>query len=223
MYYYIPDSPDKTTCIGNTLSTFNISFSSLDSNLYELSTYSVNSVNYLSSTMVSVSSTLDSRINYLSSTMVSVSSQIQTNILNTSSFLFSELGAVSSFIEAETDYLSSQVQFVSSNVINNYIRQGIVYNISGVVDWDFSANGNNATLILSSNVTLNNPTNLSAGQTGNLVVKISTDGASITSYGNLWTFSNYTSAMVSTLSSKNVISYYYDGEQILGNILTFNT
>jgi hypothetical protein len=182
MPYYIPATVSKNTCIGNTLSTFNASFTSLDSRLYELSTYTVNSVNFLSSTMISVSSVLDSRVNFL----------------------------------------SSAVNYVSANVVNDYIRQGVLVNVAGQINWDFSTVGTNAKIDLFSNANLNNPTGLSAGQTGNLIVKIGTVNRTISSFGNRWTFVSLASTLNTTLSAKNVISYYYDGEQLLSSLISFS-
>jgi hypothetical protein len=175
MPYYIPDLVSKTTCIGNTLSTFNTSFSNLDTRLFQLSTYSVNSVNFLSSTMISVSSVLDSRINFL-----------------------------------------------SSAVINDYIRQGVLINNAGQINWDFSTVGTNAKIEIFSNAVLNNPTGLLEGQTGNLIVEIGTVNRTISSFGNLWTFVSLASTLNTTLSAKNVISYYYDGEQLLSSLISFS-
>lgn len=225
MPYYIPDLVSKTTCIGNTLSTFNTSFSNLDTRLYQLSTYTVNSVNFLSSTMISVSSVLNSRINFLSSAMISVSSDLRTQIFNTSSSIINQLSSTSSFtinyIDTVDAFLSSNIDYVSANVVNDYITQGVLTYSGGVADWNFSTIGNNAKLDLFNSITLNNPTGLIAGQTGNLIVHIGVQNESITAYGDKWTFSGDVSAMALTLSSKNIISYYYDGAKLLSNLIIF--
>lgn len=225
MPYYIPDLVSKTTCIGNTLSTFNTSFSNLDTRLYQLSTYTVNSVNFLSSTMISVSSVLNSRINFLSSAMISVSSDLRTQILNTSSSIINQLNSTSSFtinyLNTQDAFLSSSVDYVSANVVNDYITQGVLSPVGDQVDWNFSTVGNNAKLNLNYDVNLNNPTGLLAGQTGNLIVEIDTINSSITSFGTLWTFVNGVSTLEVSLSAKNIISYYYDGEHLLSNLISF--
>ena len=236
MPYYIPDLVSKTTCIGNTLSTFNTSFSNLDTRLYQLSTYTVNSVNFLSSTMISVSSVLNSRINFLSSAMISVSSDLRTQILNTSSDLrtqilntsssiINQLSSTSSFtinyINTQDAFLSSSVNYVSSNVVNDYITQGVLTNNNGSIDWNFTIVGNNAFIELSSNASLNNPTGLLAGQSGNLLLKIMTDGSALTSFGDKWTFVEGNSSTYALSGFKNLISYYYDGEDLLSNIIYF--
>ena len=220
MPYYIPDLVSKTTCIGNTLSTFNTSFSDLDTGLFQLSTYTVNSVNFLSSTMISVSSVLNSRINFLSSAMISVSSDLRTQIFNTSSSLLNQISSTSSFLFTQDAFLSSSIQYVSANVVNDYITQGVLTYSGGVADWNFSTIGNNAKLDLFDSITLNNPTGLIAGQTGNLIVHVGTENNSITAYGDKWTFAGSTSTLDITLSAKNIISYYYDGEQLLSFVLS---
>ena len=219
MPYYIPDLTPKTTCIGNTLSTFNISFSSLDTNLYNLSTYAVNSVNYLSSTMVSTSATLATRINYLSSTMVSVSAELQSDVNYLSSTMVSTSGNLLNHI----NFVSSSVDYVSANVVKDFILQGTLsVNANAEIDWNFNTIGNNAIIYLSSYAKLNNPTELYAGQSGNLIIKVASAGAELSAFGSLWTFVDNNSAFYTTLSAKNIISYYYDGEQLLTNINFFN-
>ena len=176
MPFYIPTLVSKFECIGNTLSTFNISFSTLDTNLYNLSNYTVASVNFLSSRMISVSSNLQSQIN-----------------------------------------------FVSANTVSDYIRQGtLVCPPDGqTANWSATANGRNSFLNLSANIRMNNPTGLIAGESGNLLITIGTAGKSITSFGNTWTFVNNFSSLNTTLNKKNIISYYYDGTQMLSNLLIF--
>lgn len=225
MPYYIPDLVSKTTCIGNTLSTFNTSFSNLDTRLYQLSTYTVNSVNFLSSTMISVSSVLNSRINFLSSAMISVSSDLRTQIFNTSSSIVNQLSTTSAFtinyLDTRDALLSSHIDYVSANVVSDYIAQGVLTNNNGTIDWNFSSVGNNAFIELSSNAKLNDPTGLLAGQSGNLLLKIMIDGSSLTAFGNKWTFVEGNSSVYALSGIKNLISYYYDGENLLSNIINF--
>jgi hypothetical protein len=69
---------------------------------------------------------------------------------------------------------------------------------------------------------MGNLNGLSAGQTGNIVVAISaTGGVSITSYDTSWVFTNNLSSMTTTLSSRNMISYYFDGTYMLSNLTKF--
>ena len=156
MPFYIPALVSKFECIGNTLSTFNISFSNLDTNLYNLSNYTVNSVNFLSSTMVSVSSTLKSNINFLSSTMVSVSSTLRNDI----NFLSSTMVSVSSTLRNDINFLSSSIAFVSATVISDYVKQGTLQcpPEGQTVSWNVLTNGRNTSMNLTANVRMNNPT-----------------------------------------------------------------
>lgn len=219
MPFYIPSLVSKFECIGNTLSTFNISFSTLDTNLYNLSNYTVASVNFLSSNMVSVSSTLQSRVNFLSSTMVSVSSNLQSQI----NFLSSSVNFLSSRMVSVSSSLQTRINFVSANAISDYVRQGtIVCPPDGqTANWSATANGRNSFLNLSANIRMNNPTGLIAGESGNLLITIGTAGKSITSFGSNWTFVSNFSSLNTTLNKKNIISYYYDGTQMLSNLLIF--
>ena len=70
--YYFSKVPAMTECLGNSLSTFNIDLSSLDNKLYELSAFTVNSVNVLSSSIGSVSSNLQTQINFVSAELNNV-------------------------------------------------------------------------------------------------------------------------------------------------------
>ncbi len=230
MPFYIPTLVSKFECIGNTLSTFNISFSTLDTNLYNLSNYTVASVNFLSSRMISVSSNLQSQINFLSSRMISVSSNLQSqinflssNAISVSSNLQSQINFLSSRMVSVSSNLQSQINFVSANTVSDYIRQGtLVCPPDGqTANWSATANGRNSFLNLSANIRMNNPTGLIAGESGNLLITIGTAGKSITSFGNTWTFVNNFSSLNTTLNKKNIISYYYDGTQMLSNLLIF--
>ncbi len=230
MPFYIPALVSKFECIGNTLSTFNISFSNLDTNLYNLSNYTVNSVNFLSSTMVSVSSNLKSNINFLSSTMVSVSSNLKSNInflsstmVSVSSTLRNDINFLSSTMVAVSSTLKNDINFLSATVISDYVRQGTLTcpTEGQAISWNVLNNGRNTSMNLTANVRMNNPTGLIAGESGNLIVNIQTAGKSLTSFGNAWNFVNDVSSLNTSLSSKNIISYYYDGTQVLSNLLIF--
>jgi hypothetical protein len=126
------------------------------------------------------------------------------------------------YINTQDLSLSSNIQYVSANVVDDYITQGVLTNNNGQVNWNFSTVGTNAKLNLSSNARLNNPTELKAGQTGNLIVEIDVLNSSLTSFGNLWTFLGELSTLETSLSAKNIISYYYDGEHLLSNLINFN-
>ena len=231
MPYYIPDYVSKNTCIGNTLSTFNTSFSNLDARLYQLSTYTVNSVNFLSSTVISVSSVLDSRINFLSSTIISVSGELNNRInflsssmISVSSDLTTIINTTSSDLKTQINTTSSdlktQINYVSSNVVNDYVFQNTLFNGAdgSTLTWNVNSRGNNVYIPLSSNIILGNPTGLNAGDSGNIAITISIAGKTITSYGSLWTFNNSISTVNAVLSSNNLISYYYNGTKLLASL-----
>ena len=199
-YNYIPELVSKYECIGNSLSTFNISLTALDDNLGELSTYTVESVNFLSATMISVSS------------------ELYTIIETTSSNLYTLMDTTSS-------NLLTEIYDVSSNVINDYITPGVLTQaVNGTIDWDVNLIGVNARLNVDRNGTLNNPTNLQDGQSGNLTVSATV--YSLTGFGDKWIFSNGTSAIGATDiygEGLNLIRYVYMGyvDKILADLDTF--
>jgi len=117
---YVPRSIASTECIGNTLSTINISFSALDTATHLLSTH----VDFLSATMISVSSTLQSRIMYLSTTMIEVSSSLQTQInflssaiQSVSGNLHTEINFVSANVQSTSAFIQSEINFLSANIL----------------------------------------------------------------------------------------------------------
>lgn len=224
MPYYIQNPISLTTCIGDSLTTFNSNFTALDTNLYNLSTFSYNGINYLSATMVSVSSTFTNQINYLSATMVSVSGELNTEINTASSYVYNKLLELSSYTYSADNVLFSQINYMSANFIKDHIKQGILLCPSDgqTVNWDTTAIGVNAMLVLSANVHMANPTNLYEGKSGNLLTAISTAGKAITSYGDAWTFVGSVSSGYTSFSARNLISYYYDGFYLRSTITKYN-
>lgn len=79
--YYLSRTVSPTECVGNSLSTINVGFSALDTNLYNLSSYAVASVNFLSADSIFQ----QTEINFLSATSNSVSAALQTLITTVSS------------------------------------------------------------------------------------------------------------------------------------------
>ena len=208
MLYYVPKTVSKSTCIGNSLSTINIGFSSLDTNLEKLSAYAVSSINFLSATMISVSSNLQNQINYLSSTMISVSSNLQNQVNYLSASIVN--------LKNEVDYLSSSINYLSAHTVTDWFTQHtITHEPSGKILWDVATTGPNVNLILSSNCWFKNPTNLLSGQEGNITVTSSgVSGYSISAYENKFAFNGSTSTNENP-NGKNLIHYYYDGSQLL--------
>jgi hypothetical protein len=223
MLYYVPSTVQKTTCIGNSLSTINIGFSSLDTSLEELSSYAVESINFLSATMISVSSQLQSDIDFLSATMISVSSNLYnqinvassfllTEIVNTSSFLLTEINYVSATFGTEIDYISALAQ----------IPDTIYHAPSGRTEWNAGITRRNVNLTLSSNTHFGTPTNLSSGAEGNIVITSSaTSGFSITGYDNIWRFARGDTTMTVAPCAINLIRYYYTGSMLLSEMVRF--
>lgn len=230
MPYYVPNFSSKTTCIGNTLSTFNISFSNLDTNLYNLSTYTVNSVNYLSSTMISVSSALNSRINFLSASVISVSSILANRVDSLSSYTFTNLNPRVENISAT---LGGILYYLNANVANAYYNpivfsttsdnQSVIINFSPLLVGNLNER-QNAQIRLNHNVNIADFPYVLNGLNGNISIFIDTAGKTVTGFGPMWIFSG-TSALKTTLSARNLIRYYVDSinnsTRILAELLTF--
>jgi hypothetical protein len=121
------------------------------------------------------------------------------------------------------NFVSSSVDYVSANVVNDFILQGVLtINSAAEINWNFDEVGSNAIIHLEGKAKLNNPTEIFAGQSGNLIIKVASAGSELSAFGSLWTFVDNNSAFYTTLSAKNVISFYYDGEQFLSNMNFFN-
>ena len=216
MLYYVPATVDKSTCIGNSLSTINIGFSSLDNNLQGLSAWTVSSINFLSATMISVSSTLQNEIQFLSSTMISVSSTLQTEI----NYLSSNIVSVSANLQGQINTINTEINYLSANIVNSPYT--IYHEPSGGITWDIARTGRNANLTLSSNCYMRNPLNMVAGQQGNIsIISSGTSAYSITAFGNNWLFANNASAMKAVPNARNLIKYYYDGAAVLSQMIQF--
>lgn len=223
MLYYVPSTVEKTTCIGNSLSTINIGFSSLDTSLEELSSYAVESINFLSATMISVSSQLQSDIDFLSATMISVSSDLYTQMNVASSFLQTEIDYVSATFGTEIDYLSASFDFLSAFVVHVDETPDTIYHApSGRTEWDAGSTRRNVNLTLSSNTHFGTPSNLSLGAEGNIVITSSaTSGFSITGYDSIWQFERNNTTMTVAPCATNLIRYYYTGTMLLSEMLRF--
>jgi hypothetical protein len=209
-YHYVPTFSSKTTCIGNTLSTFNISFSNLDTNLYNLSTYTVNSVNYLSSTLVSVSSNLGTRVDTVSSF---VFSNLNPRVTSISAQVINIIEYYNTVI-AQTYYAPISYTTVSDNQSLS-LNFGVVTNLS---------EKQNAQIRLRHNVNIADFPFAANGLNGNISIFIDTAGKTITGFGPTWRFSG-TSALNTSLSARNLIKYYVDSinnsTRILAELKTF--
>ena len=69
---------------------------------------------------------------------------------------------------------------------------------------------NNFSLTLAHNVTLANPTNLTAGQSGAIVITQGSGTAYTVAYGTYWKFSGGTPTMSTGLSSVSTLAYYVE-------------
>lgn len=199
-YTFFNNLPERTECIGNSLSTINIDLVALATNLSALSAYTVESINYLSA-----------GVDYLSSGVSFLSSGVK--------FLSSGVGYLSSGV----NFLSATVNYVSANVITDYLRQGTLYSQgNNNIVWNVDTIGRNAKITLTANCTLTNMSGLDAGDSGNLAIRVGhVAGVSLTAYGPAWKFTNNLSAMNTAVSAYNLISYYYDGSAILAGMSNF--
>lgn len=91
---------------------------------------------------------------------------------------------------------------------------------AATVTADF-ATANNFNLTLGHNVTLANPSNLTAGQSGAIVITQGSGTAYTVSYGSNWKFSGGTPTMSTGLSSVSVLVYYVESaSRITAQLLT---
>lgn len=85
---------------------------------------------------------------------------------------------------------------------------------------DFSV-ANNFSLTLAHSLTLANPTNLTAGQSGAIVITQGSGTAYTVAYGSYWKFSGGTPTMSTALSSVSVLVYYVESAtRITAQLLT---
>ena len=86
---------------------------------------------------------------------------------------------------------------------------------------DFAA-GNNFSVTLGGNRNLANPTNLTAGQHGTIVITPDGTGSRTLSYGGYWTFPNGTApTLTTTASAVDVLCYYVESAtRITAKLLT---
>lgn len=80
---------------------------------------------------------------------------------------------------------------------------------AATVTADFAA-ANNFSLTLAHNVTLANPSNLTAGQSGVVVITQGSGTAYTVAYGSYWKFSGGTPTMSTGLSSVSTLAYYVE-------------
>ena len=87
---------------------------------------------------------------------------------------------------------------------------------------DFSL-GNNFTLTLGGNRTLANPTNLTAGQSGVILVLQDGTGSRTLSFGNYWKFPGGTApTLTTTASAVDLLVYFVESSSRISAILSAN-
>ena len=85
---------------------------------------------------------------------------------------------------------------------------------------DFAA-ANNFSLTLGHNITLANPSNLTAGQSGVIVITQGSGTAYTVAYGSAWKFSGGTPTMSTALSSVSTLAYYVESaSRITAQLIT---
>jgi hypothetical protein len=92
---------------------------------------------------------------------------------------------------------------------------------AGTTTLDFAA-GNHFSFVLPAggSVTLANPTNLTAGQSGCVVITQNSGTAATVAYGSAWTFVGGAPSVSTSLSSVNVIAYFVEsGSRITAQLL----
>lgn len=86
---------------------------------------------------------------------------------------------------------------------------------------DFSV-GNNFSVTLTGNATLANPTNLAAGQSGNIVITQDSTGSRTLAYGSNWKFPSGTApTLTTTANAVDVLAYYVESSsRITARLIT---
>lgn len=94
--------------------------------------------------------------------------------------------------------------------------------VSGTVTLNFAtANNFSMTLPAGGSITLANPSNLTAGQSGSIVITQNGTTAATVAYGTYWKFSGGTPTMSTGLSSVSTLAYYVESStRITAQLLT---
>jgi hypothetical protein len=116
------------------------------------------------------------------------------------------------FINSASSNLQSQINYISANEVIDYNRQGTIYQLpNGVINWNLSASGRNARVVMSANGFLSNPQGVIAGEQGKLVIQSNgVSGYTLTGYGTTWMFSAGLSSMTTSVSAYNQITFIND-------------
>lgn len=117
--------------------------------------------------------------------------------------------------------VATPISSISPTVSAYIYPQILTQNVDGSINWSLSA-GMNARVLLYRNGKLNVATPM-PGESGSLIIKIATSGATLTGFNDSWLFSNGSSALITVLSAYNVLSFMYDhvDAKFLANVTTF--
>lgn len=232
-YNYLPSVIDKKSCVGNTLSTINISLSTLDNVLFNLSIYTSASVNGLSASQDALALACNIFSGQLYTDIYTASTALYGDIY---SDLSTQIYVASSILTTYTYANSANIQTLFGQTVSNLntihavsanapsFTQNTIYQLpNGIINYDPTISGPNVKVQLSANGFLANPTNLANGHFGKIVLLSSpTTGLSLTGYGNQWAFSNFTSGMSIGLNARNMIDYYFDASPTPKVLATMN-
>jgi len=126
--------------------------------------------------------------------------------MNSYSASWSTSGPITSLVDGISDYVYPQI---------------LTQNLDGSIYWSLSS-GPNARVLLYRTGRLNVTTPM-PGESGSLIIKIATNGATLSGFDSKWLFSNGTSTLNTVLSAYNVLSFIYDGvdDKFLTNVASF--
>jgi hypothetical protein len=126
--------------------------------------------------------------------------------MNSYSAAWSTSSPITSLVDGISDYVYPQI---------------LTQNLDGSIYWSLSS-GPNARVLLHSVGKLHVATP-QPGESGSLIIKIATNGATLSGFDSKWLFSNGSSALNTVLSAYNVLSFIYDGvdNKFLTNVTSF--
>lgn len=130
--------------------------------------------------------------------------------------------ATSSAVKAVYDLASTAAQLNTAQSFTAGQRGAVVALTPGAsVTPDFSL-GNNFSLTLDQGTTLENPTNIAAGQSGVITVTQDSTGRAV-SYGSFWKFNGGAPSLDTTPNSVSILAYYVESATRITAALIQNT
>jgi len=196
--YYFEELIDKTKCLGNTLSTINYDLSSLDSNLYSLS------------------SDYEDFVIFTETRFEAVSSEISS--------LYGELTSLSSEVYDGFADLETQIDTLSANTVY-FTRNTLSHDLSGNIEYDFGLNGPHVYYIFTDGDqrhfnNISDMTSMEDGQFGKIIIEPQF-GGSISSWGGDWKFSNDASAFSHPTGGMDIVDFYKQGAYLYASVKRF--